>query len=177
MLERQAVEERFASDILLGDLSFETSYGLPGEATPARVRADILLGWPTWSQTAYRDWYIGDGFSDSPRIDIGVTFRVQELAEPPDLATVLAIFPTEGAALGGTRLYRSGPTVEQQYGHDLSDLTIALEVSYAGSYELGEGVLEDGSRLDADVSGLGGWVTSTLVKMGDLKLIYLPTIL
>ena len=30
-LERQAFEEHFNSDILLGDLVWETTYGLPGE--------------------------------------------------------------------------------------------------------------------------------------------------
>jgi len=29
-LERQAFEEHFQSDVLLGDLTWETSYGLPG---------------------------------------------------------------------------------------------------------------------------------------------------
>ena len=41
MLERQAFEERFQTDILLGDLTWETSYGLPREGTPPRVRADL----------------------------------------------------------------------------------------------------------------------------------------
>ena len=30
-LERQAFDEHFQVDVLLGDLSWETSYGLPGE--------------------------------------------------------------------------------------------------------------------------------------------------
>ena len=51
LLERQAFEERFQTDILLGDLTWETSYGLPGEGSPPRVRADITLDWPTWAQT------------------------------------------------------------------------------------------------------------------------------
>ena len=49
MLERQAFEERFQSDVLLGDLTWETSYGLPGEGNPPRVRADLTLEWPTGS--------------------------------------------------------------------------------------------------------------------------------
>ena len=31
LLERQAFEERFHVDVLLGDMTWETSYGLPGE--------------------------------------------------------------------------------------------------------------------------------------------------
>ena len=52
LLERQAFEERFHTDVLLGDMTWETSYGLPGEGLPPRVQADITLTWPTWAQTA-----------------------------------------------------------------------------------------------------------------------------
>ena len=38
-LERQAFEERFQVDVLLGDTTWETSYGLPGEGLPPRVQA------------------------------------------------------------------------------------------------------------------------------------------
>ena len=54
MLERQAFEERFNMDMLLGDMTWETTYGLPGEGVPPRVQADLTLTWPTWAQTAYR---------------------------------------------------------------------------------------------------------------------------
>ena len=64
MLDRLAFEERFQADVLLGDLTWETSYGLPGEGSPPRVRADITLDWPTWAQTAYRSWYIGEPFDE-----------------------------------------------------------------------------------------------------------------
>ena len=39
-------------DVLLGDVTWETSYGLPGEGLPPRVQADLTLDWPTWAQTA-----------------------------------------------------------------------------------------------------------------------------
>jgi hypothetical protein len=42
-LERQAFEEHFQSDILLGDLVWETSYGLPGEGLPPRAVAHITF--------------------------------------------------------------------------------------------------------------------------------------
>ena len=57
-LERQAFEEHFQSDVLLGDLTWETSYGLPGEGEPPRVVAHITFDWPAWSQAAYRQWYV-----------------------------------------------------------------------------------------------------------------------
>ena len=48
-LERQAFEERFQSDVLLGDLMWQTSYGLPGEGNHPGS-ADITCSWPTWSR-------------------------------------------------------------------------------------------------------------------------------
>jgi hypothetical protein len=35
-------------------------------------------------------------------------------------------------------------------------------------------VLADGSVLDSHFASMGGWIASTLVKLGDLKLDYLP---
>nr|NIR42261.1 hypothetical protein [Actinomycetota bacterium]NIS37437.1 hypothetical protein [Actinomycetota bacterium]NIT98877.1 hypothetical protein [Actinomycetota bacterium]NIU22508.1 hypothetical protein [Actinomycetota bacterium]NIU71860.1 hypothetical protein [Actinomycetota bacterium] len=67
-LERQAFEERFQIDVLLGDVSWQTSYGLPGEGLPPRVQADVSCGWPTWSQTAYRSWYVDEELGEPPRI-------------------------------------------------------------------------------------------------------------
>ena len=49
LLQRQAVEERFQVDVFLGDVSWETSYSLPGEEQPPRVRADLSVDWPTSS--------------------------------------------------------------------------------------------------------------------------------
>ena len=40
-LERQPFEEHFQSDVLLGDLTWETTYGLPGEGLPPHVVAHI----------------------------------------------------------------------------------------------------------------------------------------
>src|SRR6202042_1791923 len=82
LLEQQAVEERFQIDVFLGDVSFETSYSLPGEQTPPRVRADVSLEWPTWSQSAYRSWSIGEPLADGPELIVEVALRVQRLASP-----------------------------------------------------------------------------------------------
>ena len=38
MLERQAFEERFHADVLLGDVTWETSYGLPVKVLPRGYR-------------------------------------------------------------------------------------------------------------------------------------------
>ncbi len=66
MLDHQPVEERIQSDLIGGDLTWETSYALPGEGRPPRVRADVTVDWPTWSQTALRSWRL-EGELDEPR--------------------------------------------------------------------------------------------------------------
>jgi hypothetical protein len=174
LLERQAFEEHLQADVLLGDLTWETSYGLPGEGTPPRVRADLTLDWPTWSQAAYRSWYIDEELTEQPRIDIEVVLRIQRLVEPPDPAEVLAALPLESPDISGDRLHRSGPTIETVHDAELTESEHAFEVSYEGSYELAESALADGSILDDHFGAIGGWISSTLVKLGDLKLDYLP---
>ncbi|HYI63068.1 MAG TPA: hypothetical protein VEW93_14850 [Acidimicrobiales bacterium] len=173
-LERQAFEERFHADVLLGDLTWETSYSLPGEGVPPRTRADITLDWPTWAQTAYRSWYIGEELDEPPRIEIEIVMRVQRLATSPGVAEVLASLPEESSIIGAERLQRSGPTLETVFDDDLAAEEYAVEVSYEGSYDLEEEVLADGSVLDSHFASMGGWIASTLVRLGDLKLDYLP---
>ncbi len=174
LLERQAFEERFQSDVLLGDLTWETSYGLPGEGLPPRVRADLTLEWPTWSQAAYRSWYIEEELTELPRIDIEVVLRVQRLVSSPDAKRVLDALAPESPAIGGERLHRSGPTVEAVSNEDMTETEHAIEVSYEGSYELDEETLADGSTLDDHFSAMGGWISSTLVRLGDLNFEFLP---
>jgi len=174
-LERQAFEERFQVDVLLGDVTWETSYGLPGEGSPPRVRADITLDWPTWSQTAYRNWYIGEPFDEPPEVLVEVTLRVQRLVKRPEPDVVLAVLPESSPVIGTETLERSGPSIEQVYGTDLSeDGEFAIEVSYEGTVALEEGTLADGSVLDDQFGAMGGWVASTLVRLGDLKFEFLP---
>jgi hypothetical protein len=174
LLERQAFEERFQADVLLGDLTWETSYALPGEGSPPRTRADITLDWPTWAQTAYRSWYIGEPLDEPPRIEIEIVFRVQRLAAAPDPGRVLSVLPVESSLIGSERLYRSGPTVETIHDLDLEEVEYAIEVSYEGSYDLDESVLADGSKLDEHFSSMGGWIASTLVRLGDLTFEFRP---
>src|ERR1700722_8799203 len=96
LLEQQAVEERFQVDVFLGDVSFETSYSLPGEQNPPRVRVDLRLEWPTWSQSSYRLWSIGEPPAEPPELIIEVSLRLQRLANVPEPAVVLT-------ALGNVR--------------------------------------------------------------------------
>ena len=173
-LERQAFEERLQADVLLGDLTWETSYALPGEGAPPRARADLTLAWPTWSQSAYRSWYIGETLDDPPRIEIEIILRIQRLADPPDLGQVLGALPQQSAAMGESRLERAGPSVETVYDEDLDNAEYAIEVSYEGTYELDEATLTDGSVLDEHFAAMGGWIAATLVRLGDLRLEFLP---
>jgi hypothetical protein len=174
LLERQAFEERFQVDVLLGDVTWETSYGLPGEGLPPRVRADLTIDWPTWSQTAYRNWYIGEPVTDTPEILVEVTFRVQRLAQRPQPDTFLAVLPDQSPLIGDELLERSTPTVEQLYAPDGGEGEFAIELSYEGTIPLEEATLADGSALDEQFKGIGGWIASTLVRLGDLKYEFLP---
>ncbi len=174
LLERLAMEEQFQNDVLLGDLSWETSYGVPGEGRPPKVRADISLYWSTWSQAAFRSWYLAEELPDHPSIDIEVGLRIQRLANTPDPATFFNVLPEESPPVGDETLERSGPTVETLYARDLSTIEHAIEITYEGVYELDEDTLADGSLLDEHFKAMGGWIASVLVKLGDLDLEFLP---
>jgi hypothetical protein len=174
LLERHTQEERLQVDVLLGDLNWETSYSLPGEGAPPRVVAEVTLEWPTWSQTAYRSWTIGEGFDEPPEIDVEIVLRVQRLLGSPEPAAVVGILPDEGPAMGDETLQRSAPTVERQYDLELVPTETAIEVSYEGVYMLSEAALGDDASLAADFGTLGGWIASSLVKLGDLKLEFRP---
>jgi hypothetical protein len=168
MLERQAVEERFTTDALLGDTRWETSYSIPGEGHPARVQADMTLQWPTWSQTAYRSWILSGELSDVPAIEAEVVVRAQRLAEPPNPELVLSVLPEASPKMGRNVLERAvGVTIETIYGEDLSHAEYAIEVSYLGSFELHTDVLADGNLLDEMFKAAGGWISSTLISLSD----------
>ena len=177
LLERQAFEERFEADVLLGDVTWETSYSLPGEGRPPRVRADVSLVWDTWSQAAYRSWYVDGDYTEPPHILIEIVLRIQGLSERPDPAAVLAVVPATSPSVGGGPLTRKGPRVECVYGDDLDDADVtehAIDITYEGEYELDESGLSDGAELDKHFNALGGWIASMLVRLGDLELRYKP---
>ncbi len=174
LLERQAVEERFQVDVFLGDLSWETSYSLPGEGTPPRVRADLSLDWPTWSQSAYRSWSIGEPPDDLPELVVEIALRIQRLSALPDPEAVVAVLPEESPVIGTDTLERSGPTLEQSWESGGGPSPCAVEVSYEGTYRLDETILEDPANIEERIAALARWVASTLVRLGDLGLAFLP---
>jgi hypothetical protein len=180
LLERQAFEEHFQVDVLLGDVVWETSYGLPGEGLPPRVVAHITFDWPTWSQTSYRRWYIEEALEEHPAIEMEIVFRVQRLADQPAPALFEAVMPEASPAIGNERLERAGSTVEIAYVGGAQTSTgqpdYAIELTYEGLYELAEETLADGSSklLDEHFSALGGWIASMLVRLGDVKVTFRP---
>src|SRR5580693_3079848 len=135
LLQRQAVEERFQVDVFLGDVSWETSYSLPGEEQPPRVRADVSVDWPTWSQSSYRSWSIGEPPEDLPEVVVEITLRLQRLSAMPDLDLVLACLPEESPPIGTDTLVRAAPVVEQVHEPDQGP-RFAVETSYQGTIRL-----------------------------------------
>ena len=173
LLQRQAVEERFQVDVFLGDVSFETSYSLPGEDRPARIRVDTSLDWPTWSQTAYRSWAIGDDPEEPPEVLVEIAFRVQGLDGLPDPAPLLATLPDHLDVLGEP-LDRGPATIEQVLLDEDGGPECAIEVSYEGSCAIDESALEDLSTLDGSLAPLGRDVASLLVRIADLPFTFRP---
>jgi hypothetical protein len=176
-LERQAFDEHFQVDVLLGDLSWETSYGLPGEGQPPRVVAHINFDWPSWSQTAYRSWCVDEVLDRQPAIEMEIIFRVQRLISRPEPSAVQPAMPETSPLIGNERLERAGLTVEIGYFEGIDgEAEHAIEVTYEGMYELAEETLADGAStlLDEHFGALGGWISATLVRLGDLNLGFRP---
>jgi hypothetical protein len=172
LLQRQAVEERFQVDVFLGDVSWETSYSLPGEEQPPRVRADISVDWPTWSQTSYRSWSIGEPPDELPEIVVEVALRVQRLAEAPDTETVLHALPEASPLLGVDPLMRTATTIEQV--HSGEGVRWAVEATYEGSIRFSETQLESPDEIEPLIAGLTRWISSILIKLADLPFSFLP---
>ena len=178
LLQRQAVEERFQVDVFLGDVSWETSYSLPGEEQPPRVRADVSVDWPTWSQTSYRSWSIGEPPDELPEVVIEVALRVQRMAEAPDTEKVLAALPATGPLGEPADLVRTATTIEQVRTEDGRGRragcagpprrpTRARCASASSSWR---------SRRSSSRSSTTStrWIASTLIALADLPFTFLP---
>ena len=160
-------------DVFLGDVSFETSYSLPGEERPARIRVDTSLDWPTWSQTAYRSWAIGDDPDEPPEVLVEIAFRVQGLSGGADAGPLLATLPDQLDVLGEP-LVRGPATIEHVLLDGPDDPECAIEVSYEGSCAIDEALMEDPSALNEALAPLGRDVASLLVRIADLPFTFRP---
>ena len=180
LLQRQAVEERFQVDVFLGDVSWETSYSLPGEEQPPRVRADISLDWPTWSQTSYRSWSIGEPPDELPEVVIEVALRVQRMAEAPDTEKVMTALPATGPLGDPADLVRTATTIEQVHTEPTprtrpdGATRWAAEATYEGSLRFSEQQLEEPSSLVPIFDDLARWIASRLIALADLPFTFLP---
>ncbi len=177
LLEDQAAEQRLAADVLLGDLGWETSYSLPGEGVPPRVRVDLAVDWSTWSQSLYRSILLGEGTEELPELLIELVFRVQRLVEPvgrTQLEAILDTLPTESPMLAAVTLERLWPVVEEAFADGLASREHAVEVSYEGAVPLDAPLLTDVHQLDEEFAAFGRWVASALVRLADLPFAYLP---
>jgi hypothetical protein len=113
-----------------------------------------------------------------------IVLRIQRLAEQPNPEQVYATLPESSPLIGDGRLERAGLTIEIAHpdpaeelpDDEVVELEYAVEITYEGLYELAEETLADGtsSLLDEHFGALGGWVASTLVRLGDLRFAFLP---
>jgi len=70
---------------------------------------------------------------------------------------------------------RGSTTLEQLLIEGVDAPECAVEVSYEGSCQLDEAVLDDPSSLDDALAPLGRSVASVLVRIGDLPFSFRPT--
>ena len=110
-----------------------------------------------------------------------IVFRVQRLAQQPDPAACTRRCPrrarrsaTSGSSGPGSRSRSVTPIPPTRAEGD--DAEYAVEITYEGLYELAEETLADGAStlLDEHFGALGGWIASTLVRLGDLQFAFLP---
>ncbi len=173
LLQRQAVEERFQVDVFLGDVSWETSYSLPGEEKPPRVRADLSLDWPTWSQSAYRSWSIGEPPDDLPEVVWRSRCASSDSRRCPISTPSSPVFPRRAPPSVPTP--SCGPLRSSSRSTNPTEPPrFAVETTYQGTFRLDEAAMNDASTLAGPVGALGRWVASVLVRLGDLDLAYLP---
>ena len=172
LLQRHAIDERLQIDVLLGDMTWETSYALPGEEVYAHVRGEITLDWPVWSQASYRSLCVGDPPEELPELLIEVTLRASPLASEPDPAKIVSVLNEESPALGDEALKRGPASVEHVFATDRT--TFAFEVPYEGVYRFEEATVGEPEVLDRHFEPFGRWLASSLVRVADLPLDYLP---
>lgn len=134
LLQRSRHEDRLLSDLLSGDVMWETSVALPGDGSPPRALADVTLDWSTWSQSAWRSWVLGDLDDEPPEIGVEVVLRLQRLAAVPDRRALLDLAGRLAAAApAGMEEFELSGVV----GHDELDAdTAAVEITFEGEYRL-----------------------------------------
>ncbi len=170
MLEKAGVEERFQIDVWLGDISFETSYSLPGEDNPPTVRADISVEWPTWSQSNFRSWTLGEGFEEGADINVEVAIRAQHRRGSLLLDDYINSLPSRSPEMFSTRFELTSVSTETAYDPNSKEKENSMEFVYDATLHLDENLIEDAVGLERELEPFGAWTASLLVKVSDLKL-------
>ncbi|SHE97380.1 hypothetical protein SAMN02745225_02149 [Ferrithrix thermotolerans DSM 19514] len=170
MLEKAGVEERFQIDVWLGDISFETSYSLPGEDNPPTVRADISLEWPTWSQSNFRSWTLGEGFEEGADINVEVAIRAQHRKNPLELNEYTSSLPASSPTMFATRFELTSISEETSYEPNSKEKENSIEFVYDATLHIDENLVEDQTALERELEPFGAWIASLLVRVSDLKL-------
>ena len=139
------------------------------------MRADLSLDWPTWSQSAYRSWSIGEPQAEPPELIVELAFRLQHLVGVPDHMRVVDALLTRRVR-SSARSASSGPPRPSSRSSSRRPRTptSALEIAYQGSLRLEDALLEDPSKLDEQIAGVARWVASALVRLADLRLPFRP---
>jgi hypothetical protein len=167
LLQRSTAEESLTTDLLLGDLAWETTYALPGEGDAPHITAELTLGWSTWSQTAYRSWATGLEDEEPPVIDVELVLAVRDLAHRPDPARV-AEAVGDGLVEAEEPFEVAPPAVEEQAGR------FAITVERVGAVFLDQDAVKTADNLRAVFEPLGPWLASALVRLADLGFEFLP---
>ena len=84
------------------------------------------------------------------------------------------MLPDHLAVLGDEPLSRGATTVEQILTEGPDGSECAVEVSYEGSCQLDESILDNPASLDDALAPLGRAVASVLVRIGDLPFTFRP---
>ncbi len=170
MLEKAGVEERFQVDVWLGDISFETSYSLPGEDNPPTVRADISVEWPTWSQSNFRSWTLGEGFEEGADINVEIAIRAQHKRGSLVVDEYINSLPSHSPEMFSTRFELTSVSSESAYDPNSKEKENSLEFVFDATLHLDESFVEDALGLERELEPFGAWTASLLVKVSDLKL-------
>ncbi|MHB8190317.1 MAG: hypothetical protein ACYDHP_07860 [Ferrimicrobium sp.] len=173
MLERSGLEEQLHIDILLGDASYETSYSLPGESDPPRVRVDLSIEWPTWSQSAYRSWSLGDGLNEPLELVLEVALRFSNLRDPlGDPQRLVDALPRVSPLLLTTPFELH--SVATEHGIELTTNIVehSAEALFEATLSIDEATLETPTKLQDVAATLTAWIASLLVCASDIPLTY-----
>ncbi len=173
MLEAPITEERLQFDVWAGDLSFETSYTLPGEEDPPRVRADISVEWSTWSQSAYRSWTLGEGLAEPIEVDIEIALRLGGIAHDLNVEEVVRQLPRRSPEVFESAFDLTGSSCERNFDVATERNEFTAEFAYEAILRIDEEDLGDTTSFDKQFAPIGQWLATLLVRLSDLNLSYI----